>query len=199
MKLLEEHVSVDWTSAPGLGFWTTSGKKKPCSCQQNPISLPGACRHHSSVRLGASHSPPSYPGALGDAGIKAGQTQTMAGWWLFCACVPNPSQAIAENTGLSSVHAGWPRTPLSNLRPGECSISRRRLSPAASGWAGSHPGITSDLCRGYRGWLWLASALQTAHGRVNNALHPPSMQPPASLGGPRAAPETFLLEVEKKP
>lgn len=129
-----------------------------------------------------------------------GRADTNHGWMVAFLCMhPKSQPSDSRKHGLSSVHAGWPWTPLSSLRPGKCSISRRRLSPAASGWAGSHPGITSDLCRGYRGWLWLASALQTAHGRVNNALHPPRMQPPASLGGPRAAPETFLLEAEKTP
>lgn len=79
---------------------------------------------------------------------------------------------------------------------GEYGTSRRRLIPAALGWAGSHPGNTLDLCRGYRDWLGVASTLQTTV-RVDNALHPPRMQASASLGGPRAAPETFLLQAEK--
>lgn len=70
-------------------------------------------------------------------------------------------------------------------------LSQKRSLPAASGWAGSHPGNTADLRTGRR--LPLPGLCLS----VDNAPQPLRMQPPASLGGSRAAPETCLLEAPK--
>lgn len=96
----------------GLGSWTTPGKKNPKSVKakflptKSPVSLPGACRCHSMVRLGGlptlQHLTPV------PWGRSKGQTQTLAGsprLQLLVGLVPSArpclilAKAMAANPG----------------------------------------------------------------------------------------------------